>query len=153
MNVLLSKINLAKLSSLMPCINKLVVECTCCRMYLLSNVIKNHSVLFSTLRPYVVNRPLMGDLFISNYISVQFTNIHGNVFQIYTKNDGATSWSYCSLTIRDRYVFACSFLFGPHSPTKFAIAFLRSNLYEFRLKFQWSLFLKVQLTIFQHWFG
>ena len=26
------------------------------------------------------------------------------------------------------------------------------KMYEFRLKFHWSLFLRVQLTIFQHWF-
>ena len=26
------------------------------------------------------------------------------------------------------------------------------KMFEFRLKFQWSLFLRVQLTVFQHWF-
>ena len=31
-------------------------------------------------------------------------------------------------------------------------AFSWMNMLEFRLKFHWSLFLRVQLTIFQHWF-
>ena len=32
-------------------------------------------------------------------------------------------------------------------------AFPWMKMYEFRLQFHWSLFLRVQLTIFQHWFG
>ena len=31
-------------------------------------------------------------------------------------------------------------------------AFSWMEMYEFRLRFHWSLFLRVQLTIFQHWF-
>ena len=31
-------------------------------------------------------------------------------------------------------------------------AFPWMKIYEFRLKFHWSLFLRIQLTIFQHWF-
>ena len=36
--------------------------------------------------------------------------------------------------------------------TTFSNAFSRMKMYEFRLGFHWSLFLRVQLTIFQHWF-
>ena len=34
----------------------------------------------------------------------------------------------------------------------FSNAFSWMKMYEFRLKFHWSLFLRFQLTIFQHWF-
>ena len=34
----------------------------------------------------------------------------------------------------------------------FSRAFSWMKMFEFRLKFQWSLFLMVRLTIFQHWF-
>ena len=36
--------------------------------------------------------------------------------------------------------------------TTFSSAFSWMKMFEFRLKFHWSLFLRVQLTIFQHWF-
>ena len=38
------------------------------------------------------------------------------------------------------------------SQTIFSNAFSWMKMYEFRLEFHWSLFLRVQLTIFQHWF-
>ena len=38
------------------------------------------------------------------------------------------------------------------SQTTFSSAFSWMKIFEFRLKFHWSLFLRVQLTIFQHWF-
>ena len=38
------------------------------------------------------------------------------------------------------------------SQTTFWSAFSWMKMFEFRLKFHWSLFLRVQLTIFQHWF-
>ena len=34
----------------------------------------------------------------------------------------------------------------------FPSAFSWMKMFEYRLKFHWSLFLRVQLTIFQHWF-
>ena len=40
----------------------------------------------------------------------------------------------------------------PFSQTTFSNAFSWMKIFEFRLKFHWSLFLMVQLTIFQHWF-
>ena len=36
--------------------------------------------------------------------------------------------------------------------TTFSNVFSWMKMYEFRLKFHWSLFLRVQLTTFQHWF-
>ena len=38
------------------------------------------------------------------------------------------------------------------SQTTLSNAFSRMEMLEFRLKFQWSLFLRFQLMIFQHWF-
>ena len=38
------------------------------------------------------------------------------------------------------------------SQTTFSSAFSWMKMFEFRLKFHWSLFLMVQLTIFHHWF-
>ena len=38
------------------------------------------------------------------------------------------------------------------SQTTFWSAFSWMEMFEFRLKFHWSLFLRVKLTIFQHWF-
>ena len=38
------------------------------------------------------------------------------------------------------------------SQTTFSNAFSWMKMFELRLKFHWSLFLRVQLTIFQHWF-
>ena len=36
--------------------------------------------------------------------------------------------------------------------TTFSNAFSWMKMYQYQLKFHWSLFLRVQLTIFQHWF-
>ena len=38
------------------------------------------------------------------------------------------------------------------SQTTFSSAFSWLKMFEFRLKFHWSLFPRVKLTIFQHWF-
>ena len=38
------------------------------------------------------------------------------------------------------------------SQTTFSNVFSSMKMYEFRLKFHWSLFPSVQLSIFQHWF-
>ena len=38
------------------------------------------------------------------------------------------------------------------SQTTFSSAFSWMKIFAFRLKFHWSLFLRVQLSIFQHWF-
>ena len=51
------------------------------------------------------------------------------------------------LTHWGRYIMAAILL------TTFWGAFCWMRMYEFRLKFHWSLFLRVQLTIFQNWFG
>ena len=42
---------------------------------------------------------------------------------------------------------------GRYFPDKnFKWIYLKMKVYAFRLRFNWSLFQKVQLTIFQHWF-
>ena len=49
----------------------------------------------------------------------------------------------------------CSFEFlkmAAISQTIFSGAFSGMKIYEFRLRFHWSLFLRFELTIFQHWF-
>ena len=38
------------------------------------------------------------------------------------------------------------------SQTTFSNEFSWMKMYEYRLKFHWNLFLRVQLTVFQHWF-
>ena len=38
------------------------------------------------------------------------------------------------------------------SQTTFSNAFSWMKMYEFRLRFHWNLFLRLELTIFQHWF-
>ena len=38
------------------------------------------------------------------------------------------------------------------SQTTFSNAFSWMKMFEYRLKFHWNLFLRVKLTIFQHWF-
>ena len=41
---------------------------------------------------------------------------------------------------------------GAISQTTFSSTFSWMKMFEFRLEFHWSLFLRVQFTIFQHWF-
>ena len=41
---------------------------------------------------------------------------------------------------------------GAISQTTFSSAFSWMKMLKFRLKFHWNMFLRVQLTIFQHWF-
>ena len=41
---------------------------------------------------------------------------------------------------------------GQHVADAISNVFSSKKVFEFRLKFPWSLFLRVQLTIFQHWF-
>ena len=53
---------------------------------------------------------------------------------------------YSVLTHWGRYKMAAI------SQTTLSIAFLWMKMLEFRLNFHWSLFLRIQLTIFQHWF-
>ena len=55
-------------------------------------------------------------------------------------------WLYSALTHWDRDQI------NAISQTTFWSAFSWMKMFEFRLKFHWSLFLRFQLTIFQHWF-
>ena len=55
-------------------------------------------------------------------------------------------WVQVSLTQWGRDIMAVNFL------TIFSNAFSWMKIYKFRLRFHWSLFPRVQWTIFQHWF-
>ena len=57
-----------------------------------------------------------------------------------------TSFMHCGLTHWGRDNMAAIF------QTTFSNRFSWKKMYEFWLTFHWSLFLGVQLTIFQHWF-
>ena len=52
---------------------------------------------------------------------------------------------YCLNTLRPRRD-------GRHFADDILKCIFIMKMFEFRLKFHWSLFLRVQLTIFQHWF-
>ena len=67
-----------------------------------------------------------------------------NLKMLPTKCQG---WPFCSglNTLRPRRN-------GRHLQSTFSNVFSRMKMYEFRLKCHWSLFLRVQLTKFQHWF-
>ena len=66
--------------------------------------------------------------------------------------------SRCRWLVADGYLFNFSFnTLRPRqmdviSQTTFSSAFSWMKMFELRLKCHWSLFLRVQLTIFQHWF-
>ena len=74
--------------------------------------------------------------------------------------------SHCSVTLACEFIFSCCAsssdnIFLIHwgrdkmdaiSKTTFLTAFSWMKMFEFRLNFHWSLFLRVQFTIFQHWF-
>ena len=62
------------------------------------------------------------------------------------KNFQKIIWVICSLTNWGRDKMAAIF------QTTLSNAFSWMNVLEFRLKFHWSLFLRIQLTIFPHWF-
>ena len=84
------------------------------------------------------------------------TSSNGNIFRVTGPLWGEST--------DDRWIVATvlSFLlelthWGRHkmdaiSQTTFSSAFSLMKIFELRLKFHWSLFLRVQLTIFQHWF-
>ena len=56
------------------------------------------------------------------------------------------TFCWLKLTYWGRYKMALVF------QTTFSNVFFFMKMHEFRLRFHWSLFLRVQLTIFQHWF-
>ena len=67
-----------------------------------------------------------------------FTHMHQNCFTGSEHVVSSTHWG------RDKMAAV--------SPTTLSNAFSWMKILEFRLKFHWSLFLRVQLTIIQHWF-
>ena len=84
---------------------------------------------------------------LSLIIAIRVTDVTGNVHPVcslllfFTK-----PWSINLLTHwgRDKM--------DAISQTTFSSAFSWMKMYEFRLKFHWSLFLRIQWTIFKHWF-
>ena len=79
------------------------------------------------------------------YVSIQW-------IKIYTFEYGWWMWQFwscislmCINTLRLRQMDAIS-------QTTFSNAFSLMKMFEFQLKFHWSLFPRVQLTIFHHWF-
>ena len=71
------------------------------------------------------------------------TSVVVNSFISRAKN---TTWWPSQLTHRDRDKMDAI------SQTTFSSAFSLMKMFEFRLKCYWNMFLRVQLTIFQHWF-
>ena len=71
-------------------------------------------------------------------------------------------WRHCNNHVLemkppDAYTIRLLTLWGPDkivviSKTTFSNTFSWMKIYEFRLRFHWSLFLRVQLIIFQYWF-
>ena len=75
----------------------------------------------------------------AHYDITVMTSTHWSLEQI-------TTWACFNLTHWGRDKMAAV------SQTMFSNAFSWMKIYEFWLIFHWSLFLRVQLTIFQHWF-
>ena len=71
----------------------------------------------------------------------------GSVYSLSVTNGKlGTSWSFLGLAHWGRDKMAAIF------QTTFANAFFWMKMHEFRLRFHWNLFPRVQLTKFQHWF-
>ena len=70
---------------------------------------------------------------------------------IYHKHSPHLFWSFIS-----KFIYLLTHwgrdIMDAISQKTFSSAFCRTKIFEFRLNFHWSLFLRVQLTIFQHWF-
>ena len=99
---------------------------------LLLNVIKTHCMI-STPRNKIIE-DIKVRLYGVNIQRVFVTKFHG----VQPGNITLTHWG------RDKMaaIFRATF----------SNAFSWMKIYEFRLRFHWSLFTRVQLTIFQHWF-
>ena len=68
------------------------------------------------------------------------------MIQVYSSSQSTLCHSHCLLTRWGRNKIDAIL------QMTFSNAISWMKMFEFRLKFHWSLFLKVQLTIFQHWF-
>ena len=78
---------------------------------------------------------------VSQYVTIQYHSVFSDKHpdsDISSSSDALTHWD------RDKM--------DATSQTTFSNGFSWMTMYEFRLTFHWSLFLGVQLTIFQHWF-
>ena len=82
--------------------------------------------------------PSDGTRWLSRWLPCDWSQLTG------TGNGGINSWDPLTHWGRDK--MAAIF------QTTFSNGFSWIKMYEFRLTFHWSLFLRVQLPIFQHWF-
>ena len=71
---------------------------------------------------------------------------HGS-FWLWAQPTRDSYWNYLSIP---KISMVAHWLF--EAETTFSNAFLWMKMYWFRLRFHWSLFLRIQLTTFQHWF-
>ena len=96
------------------------------------------------------------------------THINSRSSQSNLVNSNLWWWWACELaiseplsTVETQRTLACSSTYLTHwsrdkmdaiSQTTFSNAFSWMKMFEYRLRFHWSLFLRVQLTISKHWF-
>ena len=87
-------------------------------------------------------------LYITTRLSLRNTNCCLSLFSVplMRTSDGRTSCQLLYITHWGQDKMADIF------QTTFSSAFSWMKMYIFRLRFHWSFFLRVQLTIFQHWF-
>ena len=104
--------------------------------YLVSFVI---FLLSYTIKEYRNNEAVIVFVFPFNLFSYQSYNTHfATHHTIHRPKTSLTHWG------RNKMVAI--------SQTTFSSAFSLMKMFQLRLKFHWSLFLRVQLTIFKHWF-
>ena len=151
----------------------------CCKVYCIYYCWgeSGDDVNFSLVRLYECWKPSVSDADLNSFITsnlkhrvVQKTQVHCGdqrhtwlylrgrppcrVHSVHVPSQWCTKGS---LTMSARWVQ------GGNSPTlrqngrnfgrqHFQMQFFSMQMYSFRLKFHWSLFLRVQLTMFQHWF-
>ena len=87
----------------------------------------------------------------AQYCSISFANTLG-LLQSYTKPT-VWFWSYYTYVYTDMKLTHWGRVkIAAFSQTMHSNARSWREIYEFYLKFDWSLFLRIQLIIFQHWF-
>ena len=115
-----------------------------------------HIILIWNVIMYLIS---MTNLYQFNYI-YNFTKIFNEAGNCFLKQSKYTTMN---ASVNDRFVapYVAHVAVLTHwgrdkmdtiSQTPFLSAFSWMKIFEFWLKLHWSLFLRVQLTIFQHWF-
>ena len=105
---------------------------------------------YSTMHHFVTEMFIYVNIFVAKWCIVEcFPNALWELWDGYAGNIRVTVAAICCynlLTHWGRDKMAAIF------QTTFSTGFPWMNIYDFRLKFHWNLFLGVQLTTFQHWF-